>query len=189
MAANTRPAAVRERCRAWVPAGSGATSSKAASGTRARTARSAPSRWPPWVARTPSVSAPQLARPARAVVRPRPMPAVPAPWRAVVRTRRSASAMRSTCSAVPPMTVSSAAPSIRSTTAAASSPRAEAWTRLLPLGQPAGEPGHQRGRDDERDQQHRAGAGEQDPHDGHGGAPDQGGDREGLDDPEHDVLE
>ena len=83
MAANTRPAAAaRQRCSAWVAAGSGETSSKAASGTRASTARSAPSRWPPWVARTPRVSAPQLASPASAVVRPRPMPAVPAPWRA-----------------------------------------------------------------------------------------------------------
>ena len=124
--ANTRPAAVRERCSAWVAAGSGATSSKAASGTSASTASRAPSRWPPLVARTPRASAPQLASPASAVVRPSPMPVVPAPWRAVARKRRSASVIRSTCSPVPPMTVSSGAPSMRSTTAAPNSPRADA---------------------------------------------------------------
>ena len=74
MASNTRAAATRERWRAWVAAGSGETSSNAASGTRARTARRAPLSEPPWVAAIPSVRAPQLASPASAVVRPRPMP-------------------------------------------------------------------------------------------------------------------
>ena len=67
----------------WPPAAA-TTSSNAASGTRARTASSAPLSEPAWVASTPSVRAPQLASPASAVVRPRPMPVVPAPWRAIV---------------------------------------------------------------------------------------------------------
>ena len=46
MASKMRPAATRERCRAWVAAGRGETSSKAASGTRASTASSAPLRDP-----------------------------------------------------------------------------------------------------------------------------------------------
>ena len=104
-------------------AGRGDESSNAASGTRARTASSAPLSEPAWVASTPSVRAPQLASPASAVVRPRPMPVVPAPCRATPRSWPSESSMRLSCPSRAPMTRSSGAPSTRSTTLAVRSPR------------------------------------------------------------------
>ncbi len=61
--------------------------------------------------------------------------------------------------------------------------------RLLPPGQATREPGHHRGRDQEGHQQNCAGTGEEYPHDGDSARPDQAGHSEGLDDPEHDVLE
>ena len=189
MAANTRPAATRERCRAWVAAGRGETTSTAASGTRTNTARNAPFRDPPCVARTPRVSAPQLARPINSVVRASPTPAVPAPRRDSERRRLSARSIRPSCASVPPITISSGAPSTMSTTSADSSPRTVACLASARVARWPVSHGTAVAESAKRDEQHEAGLREDPPHAGDRDDSDERGHRKGLDHPQHDVLE
>ncbi len=128
MASKTRPAATRARCSDCVAAGNGETSSKAASGTSASTASSAPLSEPACTGPIPSVTAPQLASPASAVVsaeadagRAR----APAGDATQPDVRRSDALELLVRHHRRPS--NSGAPSTRSTTSAASAPRAVAW--------------------------------------------------------------
>ena len=159
MASNTRAAATRERWSAWVAAGSGEASSNAASGTRARTASSAPLSEPAWVASTPRVRAPQLANPASAVVRPRPMPVVPAPCRAT--SRRSAvrvvDAAQLLADGAHHQELGCSLDEVHHARRELAAHRG--LPGLLSARQATGQPGHGRGREDEGHQEDGAGLG------------------------------
>ncbi len=104
-------------------------------------------------------------------------------------TAASASTTKSSCCDAAPMTMSSGAPSTRSTTAALSSPRAVACRDSARAARRPVNHGTAVAARRSADQRHDAGAREDRPQDGHRGGSDERGHREGLDDPEHDVLQ